>query len=89
MVVGQRVNSIGTWQTAMELMGVVGVIVNCVLIGQSIEITNSQFPKSKQINKAQILAISNFGNGGHFLPERWDTILPASMHTFVLKFIPL
>ncbi len=32
---GQRVADIGTWQTAMELMGVVGVIVNCALIGLS------------------------------------------------------
>jgi len=32
---GQRVNNIGSWQTAMELMGIVGIIVNCALIGQS------------------------------------------------------
>lgn len=32
---GVRVNSIGSWQTAMELMGIVGVIVNCALIGLS------------------------------------------------------
>ena len=30
---GARVNSIGSWQSAMELMGIVGVMVNCALIG--------------------------------------------------------
>jgi anoctamin-8 len=32
---GQRVADIGTWQTAMEVMGLVGVMVNCALIGLS------------------------------------------------------
>ncbi|XP_037079887.1 anoctamin-8-like [Pollicipes pollicipes] len=32
---GQRARNIGTWQDAMEVMGVVGVIVNCALIGMS------------------------------------------------------
>jgi len=32
---GQRVNSIGTWQTAMEAMGIIACVVNCALIGQS------------------------------------------------------
>ncbi len=32
---GVRVKSIGSWQNAMELMGLVGVMVNCALIGQS------------------------------------------------------
>lgn len=40
---GQRVNSIGSWQTAMELMGGVGVIVNCALIGLSGQV-NRMFP---------------------------------------------
>uniref|UniRef100_A0A6Q2XWW6 Anoctamin n=1 Tax=Esox lucius TaxID=8010 RepID=A0A6Q2XWW6_ESOLU len=31
---GQRVESIGQWQTAMEAMGLVAIIVNCYLIGQ-------------------------------------------------------
>ena len=31
---GARVNSIGSWQNAMELMGIVGVMVNCALIGK-------------------------------------------------------
>ncbi|KAI1725114.1 calcium-activated chloride channel domain-containing protein [Ditylenchus destructor] len=31
----RRVNTIGAWQRAMELMGIAGVIVNCALIGQS------------------------------------------------------
>lgn len=31
----RRVKSIGAWQRAMELMGVVGVMVNCALIAQS------------------------------------------------------
>uniref|UniRef100_A0AAZ3S5Y3 Anoctamin n=1 Tax=Oncorhynchus tshawytscha TaxID=74940 RepID=A0AAZ3S5Y3_ONCTS len=31
---GQRVESIGQWQTAMEAMGLIGIIVNCYLIGQ-------------------------------------------------------
>ncbi|CAL2038974.1 unnamed protein product [Caenorhabditis brenneri] len=32
---GRRVKDIGAWQKAMELLGVLGVIVNCALIGQS------------------------------------------------------
>ncbi|XP_068231567.1 anoctamin-8-like [Palaemon carinicauda] len=32
---GQRAQSIGIWQDAMELMGVVSIIVNCALIGLS------------------------------------------------------
>ncbi|KAJ8011299.1 hypothetical protein DPEC_G00056710 [Dallia pectoralis] len=31
---GQRVENIGQWQTAMEAMGLVAIIVNCYLIGQ-------------------------------------------------------
>eukprot|EP00092_Neocalanus_flemingeri_P018086 GFUD01019574.1.p1 GENE.GFUD01019574.1~~GFUD01019574.1.p1 ORF type:complete len:732 (-),score=148.33 GFUD01019574.1:22-2217(-) len=31
----QRVQNIGSWQTAMEVMGVIGVVVNCALIGLS------------------------------------------------------
>ncbi|XP_023320321.1 anoctamin-8 isoform X1 [Eurytemora carolleeae] len=29
----QRVKNIGSWQTAMEVMGIIGVVVNCGLIG--------------------------------------------------------
>ncbi|XP_033634933.1 anoctamin-8-like isoform X1 [Asterias rubens] len=29
----QRVENIGTWQDAMEVMGVIGVLVNCALLG--------------------------------------------------------
>ncbi|TMS39388.1 hypothetical protein L596_005923 [Steinernema carpocapsae] len=32
---GRRVKDIGAWQKAMEMMGVMGVLVNCALIGQS------------------------------------------------------
>ena len=32
---GQRVANIGAWQAAMEWMGVIAIIVNCALIGQS------------------------------------------------------
>ncbi|XP_013784235.2 anoctamin-8-like isoform X2 [Limulus polyphemus] len=32
---GQRCENIGSWQDAMELMGVIAVIVNCALIGMS------------------------------------------------------
>lgn len=32
---GQKVSTIGSWQDAMELMGVIAVIVNCALIGVS------------------------------------------------------
>ncbi|XP_068445676.1 anoctamin-8 isoform X2 [Clinocottus analis] len=32
--VGIRVESIGQWQTAMEAMGLIAIIVNCYLIGQ-------------------------------------------------------
>ncbi|KAG8186689.1 hypothetical protein JTE90_014763 [Oedothorax gibbosus] len=32
---GQRAENIGTWQDAMEVMGVIAVIVNCALIGMS------------------------------------------------------
>lgn len=32
---GSRANGIGVWQDAMELMGVVSIIVNCALIGLS------------------------------------------------------
>ncbi|EFO85152.1 hypothetical protein CRE_21457 [Caenorhabditis remanei] len=32
---GRRVKYIGAWQKAMELFGILGVIVNCALIGQS------------------------------------------------------
>ncbi|KAF2360317.1 Anoctamin [Trinorchestia longiramus] len=31
----QRVASIGVWQDAMEFLGLLGIIVNCMLIGQS------------------------------------------------------
>ncbi|XP_055723378.1 anoctamin-8-like isoform X2 [Salvelinus fontinalis] len=31
---GQRVESIGQWQTAMEAMGLIAIMVNCYLIGQ-------------------------------------------------------
>uniref|UniRef100_A0A3Q3KKN8 Anoctamin n=1 Tax=Monopterus albus TaxID=43700 RepID=A0A3Q3KKN8_MONAL len=31
---GVRVESIGQWQTAMEIMGLIAIIVNCYLIGQ-------------------------------------------------------
>ncbi|XP_037674296.1 anoctamin-8 [Choloepus didactylus] len=31
---GQRVESIGQWQKAMEVMGVLAIVVNCYLIGQ-------------------------------------------------------
>lgn len=31
---GQRVESIGQWQTVMEVMGLIAIIVNCYLIGQ-------------------------------------------------------
>uniref|UniRef100_A0A3P8YUZ9 Anoctamin n=1 Tax=Esox lucius TaxID=8010 RepID=A0A3P8YUZ9_ESOLU len=31
---GQRVESIGQWQTAMEALGLIAIIVNCYLIGQ-------------------------------------------------------
>ena len=31
----QRVQNIGSWQNAMEVMGVIGVVVNCALIGLS------------------------------------------------------
>ncbi|XP_030630556.1 anoctamin-8 [Chanos chanos] len=31
---GQRVENIGHWQTAMEAMGLIAIIVNCYLIGQ-------------------------------------------------------
>ncbi|CAH1392682.1 unnamed protein product [Nezara viridula] len=32
---GQRVPNIGTWQNAMEVMGLIAVLVNCALIGLS------------------------------------------------------
>ncbi|ULT93425.1 hypothetical protein L3Y34_003129 [Caenorhabditis briggsae] len=32
---GRRVKDIGAWQKSMELLGILGVMVNCVLIGQS------------------------------------------------------
>ncbi|CAD5218558.1 unnamed protein product [Bursaphelenchus okinawaensis] len=32
---GRQVKNIGAWQKAMEIMGVLGVVVNCALIGQS------------------------------------------------------
>ncbi|CAD6197162.1 unnamed protein product [Caenorhabditis auriculariae] len=32
---GRRVKDIGAWQKAMEILGVLGVMVNCALIGQS------------------------------------------------------
>lgn len=32
---GQRAGDIGSWQTAMETMGLVGIVVNCALIGIS------------------------------------------------------
>ncbi|XP_033120637.1 anoctamin-8-like isoform X2 [Anneissia japonica] len=42
---GQRVENIGTWQDAMELMGVIGVIVNFGLLGISGQIQRA-FPGS-------------------------------------------
>ncbi|CAL4077774.1 unnamed protein product, partial [Meganyctiphanes norvegica] len=41
---GQRVQSIGVWQDAMELMGVVGIVVNCMLIGMSGQV-HRMFPE--------------------------------------------
>ena len=32
---GERVSNIGVWRDAMEYMGVIAIIVNCALIGQS------------------------------------------------------
>lgn len=32
---GRQVKDIGAWQKAMEILGILGVIVNCALIGQS------------------------------------------------------
>ncbi|XP_038077941.1 anoctamin-8-like isoform X1 [Patiria miniata] len=39
----QRVENIGTWQDAMEVMGVIGVLVNCALLGTTGQISRA-FP---------------------------------------------
>nr|CAD7262586.1 unnamed protein product [Timema shepardi] len=41
---GQRVSSIGTWQNAMEVMGLIAVLVNCALIGLSGQV-HRMFPE--------------------------------------------
>ena len=54
---GARVNSIGSWQSAMELMGIVGVMVNCALIG----IVYTIF-FAKPINSSCSRNLKHFGN---------------------------
>ncbi|KAL0278801.1 UNVERIFIED_CONTAM: hypothetical protein PYX00_000506 [Menopon gallinae] len=41
---GQRVANIGSWQNAMELMGIIAVLVNCALIGLSGQV-HRMFPE--------------------------------------------
>ncbi|XP_075216238.1 anoctamin 8 white walker [Lycorma delicatula] len=41
---GQRVPNIGTWQNAMEIMGIIAVLVNCALIGLSGQV-HRMFPE--------------------------------------------
>ncbi|GLG96980.1 Anoctamin [Gryllus bimaculatus] len=41
---GQRVSNIGTWQNAMEVMGLIAVLVNCALIGLSGQV-HRMFPE--------------------------------------------
>ncbi|XP_053629795.2 anoctamin-10 isoform X2 [Cherax quadricarinatus] len=41
---GNRAQSIGVWQDAMELMGVLGIMVNCMLIGLSGQV-HRMFPE--------------------------------------------
>lgn len=41
---GHRAQSIGVWQDAMELMGVLGIMVNCMLIGLSGQV-HRMFPE--------------------------------------------
>ncbi len=53
---GQRVSSVGTWQTAMEMMGVIACVVNCALIGQSGQV-HRMFPNITA-NQTVILIVS-------------------------------
>ncbi|XP_033750311.1 anoctamin-8-like [Pecten maximus] len=53
---GQQVENIGTWQDALELMGVIAVIVNCALIGISGQVTR-MVPNSSVVSTIIIIVI--------------------------------
>ncbi|XP_021368430.1 anoctamin-8-like isoform X1 [Mizuhopecten yessoensis] len=53
---GQQVQNIGTWQDALELMGVIAVIVNCALIGISGQVTR-MVPNSSIVSTIIIIVI--------------------------------
>lgn len=53
---GQQVENIGTWQDALELMGVIAVIVNCALIGISGQVTR-MVPNSSIVSTIIIIVI--------------------------------
>ncbi|XP_071953284.1 anoctamin-8-like [Antedon mediterranea] len=53
---GQRVENIGTWQDAMELMGVIGVLVNFGLLGISGQIEHA-FPGVSTANVIMIIVV--------------------------------
>nr|CAD7194174.1 unnamed protein product [Timema douglasi] len=64
---GQRVSSIGTWQNAMEVMGLIAVLVNCALIGLSGQV-HRMFPEMSTTQT--ILLIVALEKIGEDFPQR-------------------
>ncbi|KAG8229744.1 hypothetical protein J437_LFUL007919 [Ladona fulva] len=53
---GQRVPNIGTWQDAMEVMGLIAVLVNCALIGLSGQV-HRMFPEMSTTQTILLIVI--------------------------------
>ncbi|XP_059479643.1 anoctamin-8 isoform X1 [Neocloeon triangulifer] len=53
---GQRVSNIGTWQDAMEVMGIIAVLVNCALIGLSGQV-HRMFPEMSTTQTILLIVI--------------------------------
>ncbi|XP_065335769.1 anoctamin-8 isoform X2 [Cloeon dipterum] len=53
---GQRVTNIGTWQDAMEVMGIIAVLVNCALIGLSGQV-HRMFPEMSTTQTILLIVI--------------------------------
>ncbi|XP_069166771.1 anoctamin-10 isoform X3 [Procambarus clarkii] len=53
---GNRAQSIGVWQDAMELMGVLGIMVNCMLIGLSGQV-HRMFPEMSTAHTVLLIIV--------------------------------
>ncbi|XP_066983808.1 anoctamin-10-like isoform X8 [Macrobrachium rosenbergii] len=53
---GHRAQSIGVWQDAMELMGVLGIMVNCMLIGLSGQV-HRMFPEMSTVHTILLIIV--------------------------------